>query len=75
MIFGYARVSTKTQARDGNSLEGQTQALKDAGAEGVILGCTEIGMLVEQKDACLPVYDTTLLHARMAAAFALEEEK
>lgn len=51
------------------------EKMKDAGAEGVILGCTEIGMLVEQKDACLPVYDTTLLHARMAAAFALEEEK
>lgn len=35
MIFGYARVSTKTQARDGNSLEGQIQALRDAGAEEV----------------------------------------
>lgn len=31
MIFGYARVSTKTQARDGNSLDGQIQALKNAG--------------------------------------------
>lgn len=35
MIFGYARVSTKTQARDGNSLDGQIQALKDAGAEKI----------------------------------------
>ncbi len=35
MIFGYARVSTKTQARDGNSLEGQIKALKDAGAEEI----------------------------------------
>ena len=35
MIFGYARVSTKMQARDGNSLEGQIQALKDAGAEEI----------------------------------------
>ena len=35
MIFGYARVSTKTQARDGNSLEGQIQALRDAGAEEI----------------------------------------
>ena len=32
MVYGYARVSTKTQARDGNSLEGQTNALRDAGA-------------------------------------------
>lgn len=35
MVFGYARVSTKTQARDGNSLEGQLQALKEAGAEKI----------------------------------------
>lgn len=35
MIFGYARVSTKTQARDENSLEGQIQALRDAGAEEI----------------------------------------
>lgn len=33
MIYGYARVSTKGQARDGNSLEAQTKALKEAGAE------------------------------------------
>lgn len=32
MIYGYARVSTKGQARDGNSLEGQSAALKEAGA-------------------------------------------
>lgn len=35
MIYGYARVSTKTQARDGNSLEGQSVALKSAGAEQI----------------------------------------
>ena len=35
MIFGYARVSTKTQARDGNSLDGQVQELKAAGAEKI----------------------------------------
>lgn len=35
MIYGYARVSTKGQARDGNSLEGQTTALLDAGAEKI----------------------------------------
>ena len=37
MIFGYARVSTKTQARDGNSLDGQVQELKDAGAEKIYM--------------------------------------
>ena len=35
MIYGYARVSTKTQARDGNSLEAQENALRDAGAESI----------------------------------------
>ena len=35
MIYGYARVSTKGQARDGNSIEGQTKALKEAGAEKI----------------------------------------
>ncbi len=33
MIYGYARVSTKGQAKDGNSLDAQVKALKDAGAE------------------------------------------
>lgn len=35
MVFGYARVSTKTQARDGNSLDVQMKALKEAGAEKI----------------------------------------
>lgn len=35
MIYGYARVSTKGQARDGNSIEGQMKALKEAGAEQI----------------------------------------
>jgi DNA invertase Pin-like site-specific DNA recombinase len=35
MIYGYARVSTKTQAKDGNSLEAQEQSLRQAGATEV----------------------------------------
>jgi aspartate racemase len=34
------------------------------GAEAVILGCTEIGMLVDQASSPLPVFDTTELHAK-----------
>ena len=45
--------------------------LKTSGAHGVILGCTEIGLLVQQKDSCLSVYDTTEIHARKAALAAL----
>ncbi|MBX7146818.1 MAG: aspartate/glutamate racemase family protein [Alphaproteobacteria bacterium] len=41
------------------------------GAEGIILGCTEIGMLIKQEDVSVPVFDTTLLHAQAAVDFAL----
>lgn len=43
------------------------EAMKERGAEGVILGCTEIGMLVSAGDSVLPVYDTTIIHAKEAA--------
>ena len=42
------------------------------GAEGIILGCTEIGLLVKSEDATVPLFDTTLLHALGAVDFALE---
>jgi aspartate racemase len=41
------------------------------GAQAVILGCTEIGLLVGDADAAVPLFDTTLLHARAAADQAL----
>ena len=41
------------------------------GAEGIILGCTEISLLVQQQDASVPLFDTTRIHARMAAERAL----
>ena len=42
------------------------------GAEGIILGCTEIGLLVKSDDSSVPLFDTTLLHAIGAVGFALE---
>ena len=45
--------------------------LKGDGAEGIILGCTEIGMLLKQRDCALPLFDTTRIHARAAAKAAL----
>ncbi len=48
------------------------KTLESKGAEAVILGCTEIGLLISQKDSTLPVYDTTVVHARAAALMALE---
>ena len=45
--------------------------LEAAGAEGVILGCTEIGLLVKDQDSPIPVFDTTLIHAEAAVEYAL----
>lgn len=47
--------------------------LANAGAQGVILGCTEIGLLIGQEDVSIPVFDTTLIHAARAAGLSLEE--
>ena len=45
--------------------------LEAAGAEGVILGCTEIGLLVKDQDSPIPLFDTTLIHAEAAVEYAL----
>jgi aspartate racemase len=47
-------------------------ALGTRGAEGVILGCTEIGLLIRPGDAEMPTFDTTRLHAKAAVSLALE---
>ena len=46
--------------------------LVDRGAEAIILGCTEISLLVRPNDAAVPLFDTTAIHARQAAERALE---
>jgi aspartate racemase len=48
-------------------------SMKDKGAQGVILGCTEIGMLIGEKDSVLPVFDTTVIHAEEAVSYALSD--
>lgn len=45
--------------------------LVDAGAEAIILGCTEIMLLVDQADSAVPLFDTTALHAQAAVEQAL----
>ena len=47
------------------------EKLIDQGAEGIILGCTEIPLLVKQKDVSVPILDTTQLHAEAAVEFAI----
>lgn len=47
------------------------QGLLDQGAEGIILGCTEIPLLIKAEDLSVPVFDTTKIHAQAAVDFAL----
>jgi len=49
------------------------QNLAANGAEGIILGCTELGLLIDPQDVRVPVFDTTTIHAKAAAMFALEK--
>ena len=46
--------------------------LVENGAEGIILGCTEIPLLIKQEDVNVPVFDTTEIHAKGAVEFALK---
>ena len=46
------------------------QSLTGQGAEGIILGCTEIPILIKQEDCTVPVFDTAFIHAEAAVQFA-----
>jgi len=61
------------QVRDASrqSYQNAVANLRKQGAQAVILGCTEIAMLLRPQDCDLPLFDTTALHAEHAAAWAL----
>ncbi|MCL1667130.1 hypothetical protein M2T82_03535 [Elizabethkingia ursingii] len=44
-----------------------------SGIEAVVLGCTEIPLLIKQEDISIPVLDTTKIHSRAAVDFALDK--
>ncbi|MFJ7661780.1 aspartate/glutamate racemase family protein [Lysinibacillus sp. NPDC097162] len=48
------------------------ESLVKSGAQGIILGCTEIGLLIQQEDVSVPVFDTTIIHALAAVDKALK---
>jgi aspartate racemase len=52
-------------------LEIVNRGVESAGVDSVILGCTEVGLLIQQSDTSLPVFDSTSLHAQAAMNFAL----
>jgi len=45
--------------------------LQQRGAQGILLGCTELGLIVDPKDVSLPLFDTTVIHAQKALRLAL----
>jgi aspartate racemase len=59
----------KKKSRDG--VVGVIKALADEGAQGVILGCTELCLLIKPGDSPIPAFDSTSLHAAAAVEFAL----
>jgi len=67
LCLGECRVSSKEAYLE------IIKTLAKEGAEGVILGCTEIGILVHQSDTEVKLYDTTYIHAKSAVDFACGE--
>ncbi len=55
------------------AFEAIARSLMDRGAQGVILGCTEIGMLLKQENTDIPLFDTTIIHADAIARRCMEE--
>ena len=51
---------------------GIIENMVNQGAEGIILGCTEIGLLIHQQDCQVPLFDTTRIHAEAAVEYALK---
>lgn len=64
---GIFSIETKTRYTD------IIQQLINDGAEGIILGCTEIPLLIKQENSIVPVFDTTLIHATAAVNYALKQ--
>ena len=66
-------VAGRVEASSRDAYRAEIARLIERGAEAVILGCTEIMLLVRPEDSGVPLYDTTTLHALAAVDMALEE--
>lgn len=49
--------------------------LRSKGAEGIILGCTEIGLLIKNEDTDVPLFDTAIIHAEQAAIYSIKDSR
>jgi len=63
----------KIEQRSKEQYIGIIEQMVNQGAEGVILGCTEIGLLIQKEDSQVPLFDTTRIHAEAAVEYALGE--
>lgn len=68
LILGKIEPSSK------ESYKRMMQKLVEQGAEGIILGCTEIMLLIHEGDCPVPMFDTTRIHAEAGVAFALQNQ-
>jgi aspartate racemase len=71
IIFAELVRGVMTEASKGVMLE-SVERLSRAGADAVVLGCTEIPLLIQQDDTTVPLFDTTTLHAQHALDLAME---
>jgi len=62
----------KINSESHEAYKGIIEKLIAAGAQGIILGCTEIGLLVKEADSRVPTFDTTYIHAVSAVEYALQ---
>jgi aspartate racemase len=63
----------QVKAKSRNSYVSIIKKLSDRGAQAIILGCTEISLLLRPQDTPLPLFDTTEIHARRAVDYALTD--
>ena len=66
LVVGKMEEKSRTRLRE------VMEQLAGDGADAIVLGCTEIGLLVRQDDALVPILDTTVLHALAAVTMALD---
>jgi aspartate racemase len=68
-------IKGKIREESRNAYQKVIAHLGSQGAQGVILGCTEIPLLIHQEDVSIPVFDTTRIHAEAAVDWALDQVK
>jgi aspartate racemase len=72
VIFGELTQGIFTEATRARCRQIISKLVREGGAQGIVLGCTELPMLLKAADSAVPMLDTTILHAEEAAGRAME---